>query len=196
MKILLLGLLVAIGGTISYFFIGSSNYEFRIGGVSFTGMDANLNMDEVHVVQNEKGVKEWELWADSAKVYRKKDVTILKNLRLRFYPRDGEPADVSAQRGAMENKSRNMKISGNVVILASNGVSMKTDSLNFHPEKKRIDSDARVLMEGARFRLSGTGLWGRTDLGRYKLKHKVSATIYKVNETSRYRRRENQPVHN
>lgn len=181
-RMALLGFMIAIIGVISYFLITSSDYRIAIKGVSFRNSDADLDIDKVHVVQNTEGFREWELWADSAKVYREKDLTILKNLRLRFYPKGGEPANVSARRGTMENKSRNMRISGDVVILASNGVSVKTDSLYFRPKEKRIDSDARVLIEGERFRLSGTGLKGRTDLGHYELKEKVSATIYDAGE--------------
>lgn len=182
LRMVLLGFLLAIGGTIAYFIVGSSSHYLDAGKISLADSDADLNIDKMHVVQNTKGVREWELWADSAKVYRQKGLTILKNLKLRFYPKEGEPAHVIAQEGTMQNESRNIRISGNVTILASNGVSMKTDSLYFRSKEKRIDTDSRVLMEGSRFRLVGTGLQGRTDLGNYKLKEKVSATIYGASE--------------
>ncbi len=182
LKILLLSLLIAMGGVVFYFFMDSSGYRIDVGGVSFQGSDADLNVDKVHVVQNTKGVKEWELWADSAKVYREKDVTVLRNLRLRLYPKNGKPADVSARRGTMENKSRNMKISGNVIVRTAQGFSLQTESLYFRPQENRIDSDSRVRIEGKRFRLSGTGLAGRTDLGHYELKEKVRATLYDTRE--------------
>lgn len=185
LQISLLSLLIAMGGVGFYFFMGSSGYRLAVGGVSFQGSDADLNVDKVHVVQNTKGVKEWELWADSAKVYRKKDVTVLRNLRLRLYPKNGKPADVSARRGTMENKSRNMKISGDVIVRTAQGVSLRTDSLHFRPQENRIDSDARVRIEGKRFRLSGTGLAGRTDLGHYELKEKVRATLYDARAAAR-----------
>lgn len=184
LRTVLLGFLLAIGGVIAYFIVGSANHHLKIGEISFGDSDADLNIDKVHVVQNIKGVREWELWADSAKVYRQKGLTILKNLKLRFYPKEGEPAHVTAQKGTMQNESRNIRISGDVTILASNGVSIKTDSLYFRSKERRIDSDSRVLMEGARFRLVGTGLQGQTDLGNYKLKEKVSATIYAASENS------------
>lgn len=184
LRITLLGALLATCGVVAYFLTQPSGYRFSAGDVSFRGSDADLDIDGMHVVQNAEGVKQWELWADSARVYRGKDVTVLKNLRLRFYPNDGETADVSARQGTMENKSRNMRISGDVVILASDGVSLKTDALRFRPGEKRIASDSRVLIEGARFRLSGTGLRGRTDLGRYELREKVSATIYGSGEAA------------
>ena len=190
LRAVLLGFLFAIGGTIAYFILGSSNNQLNLGEISLTASDADLNIDKMHVVQNTEGVREWELWADSAKVYRQKGLTILKNLRLRFYPKEGEPAHVTAQEGTMQNESRNIRISGDVTILASNGVSMKTDSLYFRSKEKRIDSDSRVLMEGARFRLVGTGLQGQTDIGKYQLKEKVSATIYARNEELLKERRE------
>lgn len=185
LRTVLLGFLLVMGGTIVYFIFSTSNHLLSLGGISLTDSDADFNIDKVHVVQNTKGVREWELWADSAKVYRQKGLTILKNLKLRFYPKDGEPSHVTAQEGTMQNESRNIRISGNVTILASNGVSMKTDSLYFRSREKRIVSDSKVLMEGTRFRLVGTGLRGQTDTGKYKLKEKVSATIYGSSEDFR-----------
>ena len=182
LKTVLLVLLLAIGGTFAYFFAGSSSHHFNLTEISLTGSNADFSIHKVHVVQNTKGVREWELWADSARVYRQKGLTILENLKLQFYPKEGEPAHVTAQKGTMQNKSRNIRISGNVTIVASNGISMKTDSLYFRPKEKRIDSDSRVFMEGDRFRLVGTGLQGQTDIGKYKLKEKVSATIYGASE--------------
>ena len=182
LRMVLLGFLLALGGVIAYYIVGSTNHRLDIGKISLKRPDADLNIDKVHVVQSTKGVREWELWADSAKVYREKGFTILSNLRLRFYPKEGEPSHVTAQKGTMQNKSRNIRISGNVTILASNGVSMKTDTLYFRSKEKRIDSDSPILMEGTHFRLSGIGLQGQTDLGKYKLKEKVSATIYGANE--------------
>lgn len=194
LRMVLLGFLLAIGGTIAYFIVGSSNHYLDVGKISLTDSDADVNIDKVHVVQNTKGVREWELWADSAKVYRQKGLTILKNLKLRFYPKEGEPAHVIAQEGTMQNESRNIRISGNVTILASNGVSMKTDSLYFRSKEKRIDTNSRVLMEGSRFRLAGTGLQGQTDLGTYELKEKVSATIYGASEDFLKQERGNKPI--
>ena len=189
LRIVLLGFLLAIGGTIAYFLLGSSNHHLKIGEVSFRGTDADLNIDKVHVVQNTKGAREWELWADSAKVYKQKGLTILKNLKLHFYPKEGGPAFVTAQQGTMQNESRNIKISGNVTITASNGVSMKTDSLYFRSNEKRIESDSQVLMEGAHFRLVGTGLEGQTDIGHYALMKNVKATIFGANDDSNKRDR-------
>ncbi len=189
LRMVLLVFLFVVGGAIVYFITGSSNdHLLNIGGVSFRASDADLDIDKIHVVQNTKGVKEWELWADSAKVYRQKSLTVLKNLKLRFYPKEGAPAYVTAQEGTMQNESRDLSMRGDVTILASNGVLMKTDSLYFDSKEKRIDSDSQVLMEGDRFRLTGTGLQGRTDLGSYMLKEKVSATIYGAREDSPKRR--------
>ncbi len=191
LRVVLLGFLLAIGGTITYFLLGSSGHHLKIGEVSFKGSDADININKVHVIQNTKGRKEWELWADSANVYRQKELTILKNLKLRFYPEKGNPTLVTAQQGTMQNESHNIKISGNITIITSNGVSMKTGSLYFRAKEKRIESDSRVLMEGAGFRLVGTGLEGQTDIGHYALKKKVRATIFGANRNPLKQERRN-----
>lgn len=176
---LLLAGLLLVGGTMVFYLVTNRlGHDVDIGGIQVMGTDADLQINRMHVVHNANGTKEWEMWADRAKVYRDQDVTKLENLRLRLYPRGGEPADVSAERGVMENKSRNMSIEGNVLIRSADGMTLRTESLEFNPKEKRVDSDAHVTVEGKTFRLTGVGLHGNTQLGRYVLKKQVTALIY------------------
>lgn len=171
-------LLTGMGSLIGYYLLSSTGYEVGVGDFSVFGTDADLRIARLHVVQNKDGAKNWEMWADTAKVYRAQNITRLKNLRLRLYPRGGRPADVVADWGVMENKSRNIAISGNVVLRAADGTTLRTDSLRFRPGERNIATDAPIRIEGKAFILTGIGLRGRTDTGEYVLKRQVSAVIY------------------
>ncbi len=177
-RLIIVAVLVIVGGTIGYFIFWPSGMGISVGSVSVIGSDADLKMDRVHIVQNKQGSKNWEMWADTAKVYRKKDHTKLENVHLRFYPKNGQIMDVTADNGLMENQSRNMRLRGNVLIKTQDGISMRTEALQFRPKEKKIDSDEKIFVRGDTFRLTGVGLRGRTDLGRYFLNKNVKAVIY------------------
>lgn len=174
----ILGVVVVVSGTIGFFILRPANMNISVGSVSVMGTDADLKMDRVHIVQNKQGLKNWEMWADTAKVYQKKDYTQLENIRLRFYPKNGKIMNVTADKGQMENESRNMHLQGNVLILSQDGLSLRTESLRFHPKEKRIHTEEKIVVEGKSFRLTGVGLHGRTDLGEYSLKEKVKAVLH------------------
>ncbi len=180
---IILAVMVSIAGTIAFFILWPSDVSISVGSVSVIGTDADLKMDRVHIVQNKQGTRNWEMWADTAKVYRKKDFTQMENIHLRFYSKNGEVMDVTADSGLMENQSRNMRLRGNVLIKSQDGVSLRTESLQFRPKEKKIDSDEKILIEGKSFHLSGVGLRGRTDLEQYFLKKNVQAVIYETNSS-------------
>lgn len=174
----IIAVLVAVSGTIGFYIFWSSDVGISVGSISVIGTDADLKMDRVHIVQNKQGIKSWEMWADTAKVYRKKNYTKMENIHLRFYPENGKIMDVTADKGLMENESRNMRLRGNVLIKTQDGISMRTEALQFRPKEKRIDSDEEILVKGETFRLRGIGLRGRTDLGQYFLNKNVQAVLY------------------
>ncbi|OGL69679.1 MAG: LPS export ABC transporter periplasmic protein LptC [Candidatus Tectomicrobia bacterium RIFCSPLOWO2_12_FULL_69_37] len=173
----LLAAVILLGGTMAFFLIRTSGPQFDAGGISVLGTDADLRIDKAHMVQNHKGRMDWEMWADTALVYRKKDETHLQTLRMRLYSREGKPTDVTAERGVMGNQSRNVTLTGNVLIRTSDGITMRTDSLHYNPKEHRVLTDSPIVLQGQTFRLTGVGLNGNTEEGRYVLREKVRATI-------------------
>ncbi len=175
---ILLVILLLLAGSAAYFLIRPPAYRIQAENVSILGSDADLSIDRMHVVQNKQGEKNWELWADTAKIYREKKLTKLESIRIRFYPQNGKPMDITADSGVMENDTRNIRVRGNVVVKTEGGPSLRTESLRFFPKEKRIDTDAKIALAGASFLLTGVGLRGRTDLGRFSLDKKVEALIF------------------
>lgn len=172
----LIGMLFLIA-VVSYYLYRSSLPQFEFGDVTVLGTDADLQISRIHIVQNKKGVKEWELWADQAKVYQKRGITQMRNLHIRFFPSDGKKMDIYAQRGQMENRTRNVQLEDNVRIYTAEGYVMETDSLLFNSQKKYFSTKDRVVLRSRSFRLTGTGLIGRTDAGRFTLQQNVRAVI-------------------
>lgn len=173
----LLAVIFLLGGTMAFFLVRTSGPQIDVGRVSVLGTDADLRIDKAHMVQNNKGRKDWEMWADTALVYRKKDETHLQNLRIHLYARDGKPTYVTAQRGVLGNQTRDITVTGNVVIRTSDGVTLQTEALYYSPKEHRVVSESPIIMEGETFRLTGVGLNGDTQEGRYVLRENVRAII-------------------
>ena len=167
-----------VAGTVTFYLLNPPQYDFKMGDITVINTDADLQIDRMHLVQNKRGQRNWELWADTAKVYRKEDITQLKGLRLRFYPKDGDPMNITADRGLMRNQSRSIKVFGNAVIHTAQGYTLETETLEFHPRENRVFTDDPILFKGKTFQLTGTGLKGQTDSGRFILQDDVNAMLF------------------
>ena len=173
----LLGVVILLGGTMAFYIVRTSVPQIEVGGISVLGMDADLRIDKAHMVQNNKGRTEWEMWADTALVYRKKDETHLQKLRMKLYSREGKPTDITAERGVLGNQSRAITITGNVLIRTSDGVTLQTDALHYNPKEHSVATESPIVLQGETFRLTGVGLNGNTENGHYVLREKVQAVI-------------------
>jgi LPS export ABC transporter protein LptC len=161
----------------AFYLIRTSGLQASVGGISFLETEADLRIDKAHMVQNSKGRMEWEMWADTALVYRKKDETHLRTLKMRLYSREGKTTDITAERGVLGNQSRDITLTGNVLIRTSDGVSMRTDALRYNPKEHSVATESPIFLQGETFRLTGVGLNGNTEEGRYVLNEKVRAVI-------------------
>ena len=162
------------------FFISFYYYKLRnlpkikIGDVSIINTDADIKLDDIHVIENSKGYKEWELWAKTAKTYQEKDITLFDKIQMKIY-KDKTYWKLYANKGSLIISSRDIFMSGNVVIESNNGFVLKTESLSFKPSSNTLLAKSKVSIEGTDFKVNGYGLIGNIKKGNFVIKDKVSA---------------------
>ena len=167
----------------SYLYYNMNNLpNIKVGKVSIINTDADIKLDDIHVIENSKGYKEWELWADTAKTYHEKDITIFKKIKMKIY-KDNTFWQLYANKGSLVNSSRDVFMSGNVVIKSNSGFVLKTQSVNFKSSSNTLTAKSKVLIEGTDFKVHGNGLVGNLQKGNFILKDKVIALFQ--NRTTR-----------
>lgn len=148
---------------------------------------ASFEQDEQVRVQIEKirysgtkaGHVEWELEADSAKRSKDEDLTLLENVRVTFYARDSTSYVLTADEGRFMENSGEMMVSGNVVVRSSSGdgYTIKTSSLTYFVNARKITTDERVNMTSRGIDLEGTGLVVLVDKNSFRLLRNVRAVF-------------------
>ena len=95
-----------------------------------------------------KGVKEGELYADTAFFYRDSSIYHLRNPRLILFTEGGvRRADVNALRGRFQPNTRVMLAMGDVVLVITEGNKrVESQELNYDPNGDRIWSDSATTM--------------------------------------------------
>ncbi len=102
----------------------------------------------IHLIESQKDEKEWELWADKAKTFRRKSSWDLEEVRVIFYGSKGVVFNVRGDRGIVDTKSKNMEIMGNVVTKTSNGYEFYTETVRYKSDDRSLFSPEKINMLG------------------------------------------------
>lgn len=145
--------------------------------VEFTGEGVDIGMKNFHVVDEEAGEKKWELKADKAEIIDSRDVTELKEARLTLYRPQEKDILVTADKGVVQNKSKNLEVTGNVVVFDGE-FTLKSNKLNCESDAKLISTDEFVEIKGKNFEVTGSGMI--SDLGeeRMEILNNVKMVMY------------------
>jgi LPS export ABC transporter protein LptC len=118
---------------------------------------AEYQIKEVHINETLDGNLRWSLNADQAEVYEKKDITLMRNVVIQVFSRDGDWT-VTSDEGTLNNAPRDVALTGNVVIRASDGLEMRTGTLAWHNERRALQTDDAVEIRREGTTITGRGL--------------------------------------
>jgi len=93
----------------------------------------------IHQTTFEHGRKKWALAADSARLVRREDTTIMQNLAMTLYGKEKKSARVTAKKGVFSMATGNAEISGNVT-LKSDPYEITTRSLQYRKKSNILVS--------------------------------------------------------
>ncbi|WP_413558438.1 LPS export ABC transporter periplasmic protein LptC [Bdellovibrio sp. HCB209] len=146
------------------------------------GSMADQKMGGVHLVESQKGQRDWELFSESAEGSQGSGNWKLKQVRVLFYNKEKIEFTVNGDEGTIDANSRDLRITGNVVTRSENGYLFKTPGIHYSAVKREIESPEDVYMEGPRDK-SGSGMVvkGRrmqvlVDQSKMLIREKVTAT--------------------
>lgn len=109
---------------------------------------AEQKMDGVHLVESQKGNRDWELFAAKARGYQGQGDWFLNKVKVQFYNKEKMDFVVTGDEGEIDGKTRNMKIKGHVVTKSINGYTFYTDELYYQSAQRKIISPGKLKMTG------------------------------------------------
>ena len=118
---------------------------------------AEYQIKEVHINETLDGNLRWSLNADQAEVYEKKGITVMRNVVIQLFSRDGDWT-VTSDEGTLNNAPRDVALTGNVVIRASDGLEMRTGTLAWQNERRTLHTDDAVEIRREGTTITGRGL--------------------------------------
>lgn len=114
-------------------------------------------MEGVHLVESQKGNRDWELFSEQAEGTQSGSNWDLSKVKVYFYNNENIEFTVVGDSGNIDNATKNMTIRGNVITKSNNGYTFKTESISYSSANREILSPGKVLVNGPHDQ-SGTGI--------------------------------------
>lgn len=143
-----------------------------------TGELPDQEVEDFALTESNAGATEWKLYAQHAAIYDVKNTITALGVRVDFYDAQGKvSSQLTAREGEINQLTRDMTATGNVILQNSAGSRMSTQSMRFLNREQKIVSDVLVRVEHAGNVLTGVGFESDPELKQYRFRSKVNATV-------------------
>lgn len=111
------------------------------------------------------------LWAGHIAVYENRHETLLgDSIHVDFYDQSGQRTSMlSAQRGRVDDRTRDFEAFEDVVVTSEDGTVLRTDSLFWTNAERKIHTEAFVDIRSATEQIRGQGLVSDQSLKNYRI---------------------------
>lgn len=124
--------------------------------ISTEGADQRL--ERIHFVEEKHGKKIWELEARTIYQYQEQNLLLLEEVKVVYYAKDGRSFTLTGDRGKVYQDSKNMELTGNVLLTSTDGYRLRTQSISYRHSNKQATTPDLIEFEGEQIRLTGKGM--------------------------------------
>lgn len=136
----------------------------------------DLTLNQVHHVATRDGKTEWTLDADSAQYDRASGKTLFKEVDATFFLEEGEKVHLTGRDGVLMSETKDMEVSGTVVVRSGPYV-LNTEQLIYKHGTKTISADSPVKIEGNLLHVTGDSLVFNLETDRLVVSGQVKAVF-------------------
>jgi LPS export ABC transporter protein LptC len=137
-------------------------------------------MNGIQFEQSSHGVREWLLTASRLHSSENESVMELEDVRAMFYG-TGDKSDetrISSHRANYISGTRQLYLQGEVVVKNQQGYEMLTESLEYLPMQKKIQTLSPVRIKGENIKVSGRKLLYDITTGNYSIEGNVVCRVW------------------
>jgi LPS export ABC transporter protein LptC len=137
-------------------------------------------LQQVHMVETRAGAKLWEVRADRVEVRERDGVTVLSRvsqpIEITFYSTQDQ-LNCLANRATLDLKTKDVRLEGAVVARSEQGTELKTESLRWIAQTRRLVSDQAVTITRGVLVSQGRGMEAETDLERVRIFQNITSQV-------------------
>jgi LPS export ABC transporter protein LptC len=136
---------------------------------------ADYRIKEVHLQEENRGAR-WHLDAEYGEIFEDQGRTVMKKVTIRI----DEPSrtwTVSGDEGELWRDSKDVRLSGHVVVVSNDGLRLETNRLNWEAKAQRAWTDGPVMIQRSGVVVHGRGFESRFNEDATTIKGRLRATI-------------------
>ncbi len=138
---------------------------------------ADMRLEKVRFMEDKHGQKTWELEAKSVHQYEGQNIMVLEDIKLTFYTKEGRIFYLTSKQGKVYQDSKNVDLTGNVVLTSSDGYELKTQSASYRHGEKIVSTPDPVEIEGEQIRMTGKGMVVNVEAKTFKILSQVKTQL-------------------
>lgn len=175
-QILIVLMLVVVGLLVAVFI----DYRRVLNKVDVSFLPDNsgalLSLKSLKHTASRDGIKEWSLEAGSAQFIDSTKQTLLKDLSVTFFPKDGEPVLLTADEGILKIDSNDIEAYGHVVVKRK-GYRLDTERIQYEHSRRMIHAPQAIKITAEAFDLGADAMSFELDSRKTQLRGNVQGTI-------------------
>lgn len=128
----------------------------KVSEVSTEGADQRL--EKIHFVEEKRGRKIWELEAKTLHQFQEENLLLLKEVKVIYYAKDGRCFTLIGNEARVNQSSKDMELTGNVLLTSDDGYRLKTQSISYQHSNKQVKTSEPIEFESDQIHLTGKGM--------------------------------------
>ncbi len=170
-------MILVLAGAVLYAFLRAPGGK-KENLVKILPDEADVRIADFFYTEVGKDDLRWEVKAKTAQYQKKQNLALFDQVQMKLITQKGKTFVMTGDKGEMRTDTKDVEIRGRVVVTADTGEKFSTDVLRYNDARKKIYTDAPVLMETSRMKIQGVGLSILMDKGELALASGVKAKIY------------------
>ncbi len=118
---------------------------------------ADYRIREIHINETLEGNLRWTLDADQAEVFDKEQRTVMKKVTVKVFSKQAVWT-VTADEGVLANDTRDVSVSGNVLVSSNDGLTIRTPALGWQNKDRHLFTEEPVEIRRTGTTITGRGL--------------------------------------
>ncbi len=131
--------------------------------------DTKMQLEKVRFVEDKEGRKTWELEAQSVQQYEDQNLLVLKDVKVTVYTKEGRSFVISGNEAKFYQNSKNAELKGNVVVTSNDGYRLRTQSVSYNHQERKVTTFDRVEIDGDQIQVQGKGLMVDMEARMFKI---------------------------
>jgi LPS export ABC transporter protein LptC len=137
-----------------------------IGGIVLARLWANLRERRAS-----------EAVENSARQYEEQNMMVLEDVKLTFYGKEGRIFYLTSKQGKIYQDSKNVDLTGDVVLTSNDGYQLKTQSASYDHSEKIVRTPDPVEIEGEQIRMTGKGMLVNVEAKTFRILSQVKTHL-------------------